>query len=62
MVRIPKPDPEMVARMKAEREAMKQVPTFEQQVQMARDMIRNGENWMEYVHDPEMRRKIQEAL
>jgi hypothetical protein len=62
MVNIPKPNPEMVARIKAEREAMKQVPTFEQQVQMAKEMIRNGESWMGCVQDPAMRQRIQEAL
>ena len=64
MVNIPKPNPEMVARIKAEREAAgcNAGPTFAQQVEMARSLTRQGENWMELVRDPEMRRRIQGAL
>lgn len=36
--------------------------TFEQQVQMARHLERQGECWEQYVRDPEMRRRIREAM
>lgn len=61
MVRIPKPNSETTARLKIERNVGNN-PTFEQQVQMARSLIRQGENWMGFVQDLEMRRKIQEAI
>lgn len=55
MVRIPNATCKIPARKNFE-------PTFEQQVKMAKQLAINGENWMQYVQDPEMRRKIAEAM